>query len=197
MRPTPGKPELDVAEASDAEVIASSLEDPEAFAVIFDRYADPIHGYLSRRVGEMADDLLSETFLIALRSRDRFRPEATTARPWLFGIAANLVARHYRAEQQRYRHLARLPLEASGSPDPATLASARADATALAPLLATALAELEPGDRDVLTLIAFGDLQYSEVAEALQIPLGTVRSRLHRARARLRTFLPANAITDL
>ncbi len=172
----------------DRDVVAESLTRPEAFAELFDRHAGVVHAYLSRRVGSLAEDLLSEVFLTAFAKRASYRPETPDVRPWLFGIAANLVRRQSRAEVVRYRALAR----AGSPPEPDADwdgVHERLDATGLRPLLAATLAALEPRDREVLLLVAWGDLTYSEVAVALGIPLGTVRSRLHRARRRLRADL--------
>ncbi len=172
----------------DRDVVAESLTRPEAFAELFERHSRVVHGYLSRRVGDLADDLLSEVFLTAFAKRASYRPETPDVRPWLFGIAANLVRRHSRAEATRYRLLART----GTPPEPDTDWDGvldRLDATGLRPLLAATLAALEPRDREVLLLVAWGDLTYPEVAVALGIPLGTVRSRLHRARHRLRADL--------
>ena len=106
---------------SDAELISRSIDDPEQFAALFDRHASTVHRYLGRRVGELADDLLSETFLIAFRRRTAYRPEHVDVRPWLLGIATNLVHGHARTERRRYRALARAgaepPRRAAGPDD--------------------------------------------------------------------------------
>src|ERR1044071_444566 len=93
--------------ATDEHLLAESLATPERFAVIFDRYAPVVHGYLSRRVGALADDLLSETFLLAFRGRTGYTPGRAPVRAWLFGIATNLVRRHARDEERRYRAFGR------------------------------------------------------------------------------------------
>src|SRR5215218_10758147 len=92
---------------TDAELVTRSLEEPEHFAALFDRHAAAVHRYLGRRVGDLADDLLSETFLIAFRRRAAYRPERVEVRPWLIGIATNLVHGHGRTDRRRYRALAR------------------------------------------------------------------------------------------
>ena len=145
--PPPEPPRLQAlpnAAPSDAELVARSLDDPEAFAPLFDRHAVSVHRYLGRRVGELADDLLSETFLIAFRRRAAYRPEHVQVRPWLLGIATNLVHGHVRTEQRRYKALARAAAEPErpGS-DPGDSAD-RLDAAALRGPLAAALAALEP-----------------------------------------------------
>lgn len=185
---------------TDHELMAASAAHPELFAQIFDRHAPAIHGFLSRRVGDLADDLLSETFLAAFRQRDRYRPERLDVRPWLYGIAANLLRRHHRDEAARYRALARSAArdDRESHAHHEVDAVERLDAQALRPALAAALGELDERDRETLLLIAWAGLGYAEAAAALDIPVGTVRSRLHRARRQLRerlaTPLPVNCI---
>jgi len=173
----------------DATVIARSLDDPEQFAVVFRRHAPDIHRYVVRRLGPgAADDVVAETFLTAFRFRSRYRSDRADARPWLYGIATNLIGRHRRAEVRQYRALARTGL------DPVTesfadRADARVSAGTESRRLAAALAGLPAGHRNALLLVAWGDLSYEEAAVALGVPVGTVRSRLSRARARLRQAL--------
>ncbi|MGW4472846.1 RNA polymerase sigma factor [Nonomuraea sp. NPDC004354] len=173
----------------DDELIRGSLADPEQFAELFDRYAGMLYRYVSRRLGpEPADDLVGETFLIAFAKRKKYDMSYTDARPWLFGIVTKLLARHHRKEATRYRALLRVPAdEVVESPVERVLTGVTAQAAR--PLLAGALAALPARDRDVLLLIAWGDLAYEEVAQALSIPVGTVRSRLNRARRKVRAAL--------
>lgn len=158
------------------------------FAEVFDRHFDLVHGYLRRRVGEPAEEFAAETFARALAGYGAFDPTRGDVRPWLLGIATNVVHGHRRAEARRLRAYAR---EAGGilPPSDAPDIAARLDATGLARAAATAIRKLPPRDRDVLLLVAWGDLTYEEVAQALGIPVGTVRSRLNRARASVRTHL--------
>jgi RNA polymerase sigma-70 factor (ECF subfamily) len=174
---------------TDGDLIRRSIDDPEQFSALFDRHASTVHRYLGRRVGELADDLLSETFLVAFRRRAAYRPEHVEVRPWLLGIATNVVRSHERAERRRYRLLARAAArpEEHGA-DPADSAD-RLDAQALRGPLAAALAGLKRHDRDALLLLAWGDLGYEEIAAVLEVPVGTVRSRLHRARRLTRAAL--------
>jgi RNA polymerase sigma-70 factor (ECF subfamily) len=170
------------------------VTEPEHFAQIFDRHADAIHRYLSRRVGDSADDLLSETFLIAFRRRGDYRPERVDVRPWLYGIAANLMRQHERQEATRYRALARLtahdtPEVTDGTTD-LDYVLRRVDGAGIRAVLAGSLAELDPREREVLLLHAWADLSYAEIATAIEIPIGTVRSRLHRARRKVLDSLP-------
>ena len=173
----------------DAAIIEHSLRRPERFAAIFDRHAPHIQRYLARRLGpQVADDLVAETFLVAFGKRARYDLNRLDARPWLYGIATNLARQHQREEVREYR------LRAAVGPAPvhdghADRVAAQVSAAAMHRLLAAALAELSLGDRDVLLLIAWETLTYEEVAEALGIPVGTVRSRLNRARRQVRAAL--------
>ncbi|MFI0448598.1 RNA polymerase sigma factor [Actinomadura sp. 6N118] len=174
----------------DASLVAESLRVPELFAQLYDRYFTDIHRYLAGRLGrETADDLAAETFLIAFRRRADFDVSRGAAvRPWLYGIATNLVSQHRRTEQRRLRALGRMKAEDSvaGHEDEVT---ARVAAAELRPDLVRAMKALSPGDRDVIFLSVLGGLSYDEVAQALDIPRGTVGSRLNRARTSLRTAL--------
>nr|WP_042195288.1 sigma-70 family RNA polymerase sigma factor [Kibdelosporangium sp. MJ126-NF4]CEL21896.1 RNA polymerase ECF-subfamily sigma factor [Kibdelosporangium sp. MJ126-NF4]CTQ92676.1 RNA polymerase ECF-subfamily sigma factor [Kibdelosporangium sp. MJ126-NF4] len=167
------------------------LSGPDAagtFGWLFDQHADALHRYLARRVGgETADDLLSETFLIALNRRHSYDPTRAAVRTWLYGIATNLVREHVRAEL-RALVLAARAASARPAPPPGHdgVVADRVDAQVTARRLATALAQLSPGDRDVLLLVSLAGLDHTEVADALDIPAGTVRSRLHRVRKQLR-----------
>ncbi|MDX3641607.1 RNA polymerase sigma factor [Streptomyces sp. MB09-02B] len=186
---------------SDASVIARSRDEPEAFAALFDRHADAVHRYAARRLGgEVADDLVAETFTTAFQQRHRYDPARGTgvdARPWLFGIATNLVGRHRRAEARRFKAMARVPAPADHDEPLADRAADRVVARAVRRELAAALAALPARHRDVLLLVAWADLSYGEAAQALGIPVGTVRSRLHRARGKLREALGGSNPTAL
>ncbi|WP_329405943.1 RNA polymerase sigma factor [Streptomyces sp. NBC_00704] len=173
----------------DARVIADSLDRPELFGELYQRHAAVIHRYAARRLGEeAAEDITADTFLSAFRTRRRYDLARRDARPWLYGIAANLIGKQRRAEVRALRALARTgldPVAASWT----DRSDSRVTAHAAHGLLAGALAGLSRGDRDVLLLVAWADLGYQEVAEALSIPVGTVRSRLNRARRKVRHTL--------
>lgn len=176
----------------DAAVMARSLVEPEAFAAIFDRHYDVVYRYLARRVGpDDAAELASETFTTAFDVRRRYDQARPDARPWLYGIATNLVRHHRRREGRRLRAYARIdrPRTEDGG---LTGVEDRLDARALAPVLAEALLRLSQGDRDAVLLYAWADLRYEDIAVALGIPVGTVRSRLHRARAQVRELIVAS-----
>ena len=179
-------------EVPDAQVIARSLDEPRVFATLFDRHYDSVHRYLSRRVGwDIADDLTAETFTTAFDVRRRYDRDRPDARPWLFGIATRLVSHHRRSEGRRLHAYARL--EPASDDDGGLLGSeGRLDAADIAPVIAAALARLAARDRDVVLLFAWADLRYEEIAVALGIPVGTVRSRLHRARQQLRERVRAS-----
>ncbi|ANN14768.1 RNA polymerase sigma factor [Amycolatopsis orientalis] len=162
------------------------------FGMLFDAHAAPLQRYLARRVGtDTAHDLVAETFLVALRRRETYRPEAGTARAWLYGIATNLLRHHVRTETRALNATARLAAAdqvVSAGHDGRV--AERVDAQLRAAQLAGALAELSVADRDTLLLVSWAGLEPGEVAEALGIPPGTVRSRLHRIRRWLRANAP-------
>jgi RNA polymerase sigma-70 factor (ECF subfamily) len=174
----------------DHELIRLSTTDPEAFGQIFDRHAAAVHRYLARRIGlSLADDLTAETFATAFRSRDKYDISQENSLPWLYGIAANLLRGHQRTEIRQYRALARTGVDpAYAGPDDRVVAEVTAAGHVRA--LAGVLARLPVGEREVLTLVSQAQLSYPEVARALGIPVGTVRSRLHSARKRIRAALP-------
>jgi RNA polymerase sigma factor (sigma-70 family) len=174
---------------SDAEVIVASCAEPATFSAVFDRHFPAIHRYLRRRVGaEAADDLAADTFVQALRSRHRYDGSQPDARPWLYGIAANILRHHHRQERRRLLAYTRAGIDRSFS-DEHELVDSRADAQSAGPRLALALAALRRDDREVLLLFAWADLSYEEIANALAIPVGTVRSRMNRARRRVRELV--------
>jgi RNA polymerase sigma factor (sigma-70 family) len=177
---------------SDALLIERSWREPDRFAEIFDRHYPDIHGYASRRLGpSLADDVAAETFLIAFDRRRHFDLAHASARPWLYGIASNLIARHHRAEVRQYRALARAgSLETVAGH--AERVDGQVDAAAQRARLAAALVEIAERDREVLLLVAWAQLSCEEAASALGIPAATARSRLHRARRKTRAALAAD-----
>ena len=180
---------LDVMRPADASIIECSLRDPEAFSALYELHAADVHGYVARRLGtEVADDLMAETFVIAFRRRHAYDLSRSDARPWLYGIVANLVRRHRRAEARRWRAMAHAaaPTQSESLSD---AVEARVSAQAVRRELAAALAALPARHREVLLMVAWADLSYEATAEALDLPIGTVRSRIHRARGALRAAL--------
>lgn len=173
---------------SDAQVIHESCTQPERFWELFARHRDPVFRFAAIRVGpDHAEDIVGDTFAIAFDRRATFDSTAASARPWLYGIAANRLLKHHEAER---RWLERSLLEPSSVAEPTfTLADARVDAGRMAPELAAALLELTPVQRSVLLLFAIEDLSHEAIARALGIRTGTAKSHLSRGRARLRTIL--------
>jgi RNA polymerase sigma-70 factor (ECF subfamily) len=189
-------PDVAAAETADAEIIGLSQDDPELFAVIFDRHADEIHRYVARRLGQqVAPDVVSDVFLAAFRNRGRYDASRADARPWLYGIATKVISQHLRGEGRRVRALAaiRPPASAELSVDEI---SDRITAAQLRPRLLHVLAGLPAADRELVLLVAWAELSYEQAAEALQIPVGTVRSRLHRVRAKLRRSIGPAGLTQ-
>jgi RNA polymerase sigma-70 factor (ECF subfamily) len=179
---------------TDSEAIGVSLAEPRAFGVVFERHFGAIHGYLRRRFDDQrADEVTAQTFLIAFDQRGRFDRERADARPWLFGIATNVARGHHRQELRELRTIASLPPEVGGWIDGV---EGRIDAERMRGRLARGLAGLPAEEADVLRLLVWAELNQAEIAEALGIPLGTVKSRLSRARGRLREALGPAETTD-
>ena len=178
---------------SDAAVIAASCRQAARFGAIFDRHASLLYRYLARRAGvNEADGMLGELFRIAFERRESYDIERPDARPWLYGIATNLLANHRRREARRMRGTARLLAAEVGSEDPSERTEARLDAAERWPRVADAIGRLPPAERDTLFLYAWEGLSYEEVASSLEIPVGTVRSRINRARRRIRELEKAS-----
>lgn len=181
------------ARPTDAELVAGFRRDPELFTAVHDRYFLDIYRYAAGRLDvQVAEDIAAETFCVAFGQRDRFDPERGSLRAWLFGIATNLIAGHRRKEGRRYRALARTAAEPdAGSHEDRVVTSVTA--RRMRPQLAEALTTLTRGERDVVLLIALGQLSYDEVAHALGISQGTVGSRLNRARRKLHEAIDQEA----
>lgn len=161
-----------------------SLSFDDAFEGEFAR----LHRYLHRRVGAAAaDDLTAATFAAAYAGWERF-DQARPVRPWLYGIAANLVRRYWRDERRMLRAYARSGVDPV-LVDEINEAVSRSDAQTRRCELAAALAGLRPQEREILLLHAWAELSDAEIASALWLPVGTVKSRLHRTRERLRNQL--------
>lgn len=178
--------------APDAIAIKESLSDPAAFGVIFDRHASSLHRFLARRVEPAdADSILGDVFRIAFERRASFDTARESARPWLYGIATNLIARHRRSEARRLRAMASLASLASrrieGDHDVVgDRAAQHLDAENEWSAIVDAIDVLPNAERHTLMLFVWEDLSYEDIAAALDVPVGTVRSRLNRARRRLR-----------
>ena len=173
--------------ATDAEVIRASVQEPELFGWIFDRHHRAVAGFLVATVGaEAGQDLMSETFLRAFVCRHRFRPEYESACGWLLGIARNLRRMELRRAAREARACGRLVL-LDGHDDPIPELLNRLDAADAARTLElwSAVDGLPPSERNALLLYALDGLSYSEIAVATGVPIGTVRSRLSRARKKV------------
>jgi RNA polymerase sigma factor (sigma-70 family) len=176
---------------TDAALVERSLLDGRVFAELFDRHWAAIQAFCTSRAGSAGEDVAAETFRIAFDDRARFNGRTADVRPWLYGIATNLLRRHFRSHERGERaHRRTLALDA---PDLADEALGRIEAERLGPQLAAALASLSAKERDALLLLAWAELDYEEIGQALDIPLGTVRSRIHRARGRLQAHLTGGA----
>lgn len=172
--------------STDNEVIERSAREPEVFGALFDRHGTAVYRYVAQRMGDhVAEDVMSETFLVAFERRTAYDLEVADARPWLLGIATRLMRKHARLEAVAWRGLV-ADLAARIAPDFIEQAGSRIDAERLTRRLAKALRKLSAADRDTLMLYAWADLNYASIAEAMQVPVGTVRSRLNRARRHLR-----------
>src|ERR1035438_4260232 len=178
------------ANADDAAVVQLSRHEPEHFSVLFRRHAPYIQRYVVRRLGQdAADDIVAETFLLAFRQRDSYDQTRADARARRAVSATTPpIGGHRRAEIRLYRALARTGADPVMEPFTDRVDD-RVSASAASRRLATALARLPEKLRDTLLLVAWGDLSYEEVAAALGVPVGTVRSRVSRARSKLRQAL--------
>ncbi len=164
--------------SSDAEALTRSLVEPSAFAILYERHHIAVRRYVARRVGSGAgDDLSSEVFTRAFRGRARCRAEQASVLPWLLGVANHVIADHRRTEQRRLKALQRLATTA-----PQLIEH---EDRALSSELVRALRRLSGEDRDALLLVVWGELSYEEAATALRVPIGTVSSRIARARRAL------------
>jgi len=177
---------------TDSELLASSVANPEAFLGLFERHFDRIAEYVARRAGGGAgDELASEVFVRAFADRRRYDPNRADVLPWLYGIATNVLREHFRESRRELALAEKLSTEVAAG---AAVASSRSDDD-LASRVGVAMRELSAKDREPLLLYALGDLDYQEIADALTVPIGTVRSRINRARAQLRQLLDDSAKT--
>jgi len=162
--------------------------DGSAFGTLFERHAGRIYNYCFRRTADwaQAEDLTSSTFLVAWRSHGRAPLQAESALPLLYGIATNALRNQRRSLRRRREALARLPLERVEETDLAEDASTRLDDQAAMRQLLRLFARLPGREQDVIALCDWSGLSYEDAAAALDIPIGTVRSRLSRGRRRLR-----------
>ncbi|WP_017202833.1 sigma-70 family RNA polymerase sigma factor [Microbacterium algeriense] len=172
---------------TDSEIIQRSLQQPAVFAELFDRHARAVNAFATYRIGRhAAEDVLSETFLVAFRRRTDFDTDVESAAPWLLGIASRLIRRHRALEAKHWRSFAAsISQQEHSSLGGLDDAMSRVDAEREVRSLKTRIAALAPKDRETLLLYAWQGLTYEEIAVALAVPVGTVRSRLNRVRTRL------------
>ena len=196
-------PEPEDEPSDEALVARMKTGDESAVEVLIGRYERPLFGYLNRLLGNAAEaeDVFQETFLRVVRHVARFE-EGRRVRPWVYAIASNLVKNVYRSRS--YRDKTSLDQGAEdGEPLGARLAGvavAPAEAASeneRAVVIRAAVERLTPTSRDALVLFYFQGLAYEEIAQVLEVPLGTVKSRIHNALAKLAGLLgPAAARTE-
>jgi len=162
---------------------------PDAFVEVVRRHEVAVHAFLARRAGrQAADDLLGEVWVRAFGGRAGFDPAHSDARPWLYGIARNVLRAHWRGAGSGR------PADRAGAVeavDPWDDVIDRLDSATAARTreMVGAVRALPPEEREVLLLVAWEQLTPAQAALVLGIPPGTARSRLHRARAALRPVL--------
>jgi RNA polymerase sigma-70 factor (ECF subfamily) len=165
--------------STDAELLARAVEEPVLFAALFERHGQAVRRYAIRRIGEAGDDVASEVFVRAFRGRAGYRADHDEALPWLLGIANNVIADHRRLERRRLAALEHLTREV-----PQVIEHGE---SGLAPELVAALRALPAVERDTLLLVVWGELTQEQAAVAVGVPVGTISSRITRARKRLMT----------
>lgn len=179
--------------STDSEIVQRSVKDAHVFSELFERHARAVAGFAARRIGsQLAEDVVSETFLVAFRRRASFDTSHESARPWLFGIATRLIRKQRANEAKHWRSY----LASAGAAQPDTTTDLdsvvdRLDASHVLKELGPRIAALSQRDRDTLLLFAWGDLTQEEIAQALKVPTGTVKSRLNRIR---RLLAPEGAL---
>jgi RNA polymerase sigma factor (sigma-70 family) len=174
---------------TDCDLIRRSLGHPELFGIVFDRHFEPVFRFCLRRVGESgAEDAAGETFRRAFEHRDRYDCRSESALPWLYGIALNVVRNSYRSTNRLRSAVGRLSRTDDRGAQLDEVLS-RVDAPADLARAAETIARLAPDDRDALLLLAWESLSYEEIASVQGVPLGTVKSRVNRARTQLREAL--------
>jgi RNA polymerase sigma-70 factor (ECF subfamily) len=177
---------------TDAELIVASVDDPHAFRELYDRWAEPLLGYLYRRVvdAEVAADLLAETFAIAFEKRGRFRATGAPGSAWLYGIASRELSRYFRRQRVQLSTVQRLGLAVPELDGESARAMARlVDRDDRESGLGAALTQMSPAEREAVELRVVGELDYHEVASRLDCSESAARVRVHRGLVRLRQLL--------
>lgn len=163
---------------------------PERFGELFEQHADSVYNFCFRRLSDwaMAEDMTSAVFLEAWRRRDRVDLAEQPPLPWLLGVANNLMRNHRRSLRRARAALERFHASAA-TPDFGDELADRLDAERRMRAVRERIGALAPQEREALELCVWAELSYADAALALEVPVGTVRSRLSRARARLRELL--------
>lgn len=173
--------------------MAVSRDRPAAFASIFDRHAGAVHRFVGYRVREsLIDDVVADVFRTAFESRATFDTTAASAKPWLLGIATNVIRHQYRSEARQGRSVQRSARQSSVSIDPLLVIDDGIDARSEIGGIAEALDSLSGAERETLLMTAWDGLSPTEIGEIMGVPSETVRTRLHRGRHKLR-----RALTDV
>jgi len=161
--------------------------DREAFAQLYEEHARAVYNHAFRLTGDWsaAEEVMGDTFLDAWRGRGQLEPGDGSLKPWLLGVATNKARNANRGLGRRLAFLARRPAPAPVADFAEESAGRIDDARQLAAVQAV-YGRLRRGEQEVLALCVWSGLDYAQAAEAMGIPVGTVRSRLSRARARLR-----------
>lgn len=189
--PAHAEPSTVAAEMSDA--VVASVEHPHRFEVVFERYHRAVYEYLARSVGpDRAEEYAGDVFVAAFTARVRYDPALGGVRAWLFGIATNIRLTRARSDRRGRRARDRVGAERDAHEGGFELVEEGLDYGRQLAWVAEFLAQLSETDRDVLVLYAWNELTYPEIAQALGIEVGTVRSRLSRARGRLRELIVAS-----
>lgn len=176
---------------TDAELIAASRSTPQAFGDIVHRHHVRVHRYVARRLGAaLAEEVVNDVFATAFTKRRRYNTAHADAAPWLLGIATNLIHRHFAAERIALRRYS------TERVDPVAPEIAPTH-TGFDPQLAGVLSTMRKQHRDVLFLFAVAELSLDEIAVALDVPVGTVKSWLSRARTYASDRLAPADVTSL
>jgi RNA polymerase sigma factor (sigma-70 family) len=174
----------------DGVAIEDSWSTPERFAEIFDRHYVALFAFCARRIGAAsADDVVNEAFCVAFdRRRNYDTQERPNARPWLMGIAINVMRHEFRRRLREARAFDRLTTDES-LPDHDSSVVDGFEAFDQMHRVRAALAHLPDQELEALLLSVLERQTYGQIAEVMQTPVGTVRSRIHRARRHLSDLL--------
>lgn len=178
----------DLRGVSDAVLWARTREEPSAFAELFQRHADAVYNHCFRKTASWstAEDLRSVVFLEAWRRRHDVRLHEESVLPWLLAVANNVVRTRSRSLRRHRAMLRRLPVSMVSPDDPEAEAIQRLHDEEQMRRVQHAIGDLNRAEQDVLALCVWAELDYAAAAVALGVPVGTVKSRLSRAREKLR-----------